>query len=83
MKSHFDTHTSKHPGNDSNYNLRQCIHCNVTFKSNRALDNHVVNLHPNFAEFVRRRVFQCTKCVYKTTYKTNFDRHVLVHSNSA
>nr|CAH7765740.1 unnamed protein product [Callosobruchus chinensis] len=83
MKSHFDMHTSIHPGNASSCKIRQCIHCNATFKSNRALDSHVVKVHPYFISSVGRKVYECTKCVYKTTFKNNFERHVVVHPESA
>nr|CAH7729046.1 unnamed protein product [Callosobruchus chinensis] len=77
IKSHFNKHMSVHTENARG---GICVQCNATFKSARALDDHVVKKHPNDTASVSRRIYECLQCFYKTTIKRNFDRHLSTHS---
>ncbi|CAH2000798.1 unnamed protein product [Acanthoscelides obtectus] len=55
--------------------LSTCIHCNTTFKTKKGLDHHTIQNHPDFIESVSCKIHQCTYCIYKTTYKSEFARH--------
>ncbi|VEN52543.1 unnamed protein product [Callosobruchus maculatus] len=80
-KHYFDEHASRHFGKAPSYKPHTCIHCKVTFKSKKSLDDHIVKKHPNFVTSVSSKLYRCTKCDYKTTRKHHFDRHVSIHPN--
>nr|CAH7729051.1 unnamed protein product [Callosobruchus chinensis] len=79
IKAYLDKHSSTHSDSGSGF---QCIHCKGTFKSKRGLDNHVAKRHPNVISSVDKKVYECTSCVYKTTLKHNFERHMSIHSET-
>nr|CAI5823497.1 unnamed protein product [Callosobruchus analis] len=78
LKHNFERHVWTHPETSSRCKLSRCIHCNASFKSARALDNHVVTKHPEVATSVGRQIFQCAECDYKTAVKNYLDKHVLL-----
>nr|CAI5865968.1 unnamed protein product [Callosobruchus analis] len=80
-KYYFDEHVSRHFGVGPSFKPQTCGHCKVIFKSKKSLDDHLVKKHPNFVASVSSKLYQCTKCVYKTTRKHHFDRHMSVHPN--
>nr|CAI5818734.1 unnamed protein product [Callosobruchus analis] len=69
----------KYPESSSSYEPSTCTHCNVVFKSKKALDDHVVREHPNFIKSVDRKIYRCTDCIYKTVFKYKFERHMSAH----
>nr|CAI5830838.1 unnamed protein product [Callosobruchus analis] len=79
-KSHFVKHSLVHP--DSNKLIR-CNHCNSTFKSKPALNDHIINRHPDFMASISSKIHQCKYCTYKTTWKSHFARHMLAHPETA
>ncbi|VEN52491.1 unnamed protein product [Callosobruchus maculatus] len=82
-KSHFDRHLLKHPEIASDFKLRTCIHCNATYQSKMALNDHVVRKHPEFVTSITSKLYECTKCTFKTVIKNDFDRHLLKHPEVA
>nr|CAI5819307.1 unnamed protein product [Callosobruchus analis] len=44
-----------------------------------SLDDHVVRKHPDFISSITNKLRECTKCPFKTQFKTFFDRHLLKH----
>nr|CAH7729035.1 unnamed protein product [Callosobruchus chinensis] len=61
----------------------RCFHCETTFKSKLAVDYHVVEQHPNFIASIARKIYECTKCGYKTIFKYHFERHMSTHPKIA
>nr|CAI5830829.1 unnamed protein product [Callosobruchus analis] len=68
---------SKHSADS--HNLSLCIHCNVTFKSKKSLDEHTVRKHLDLVESLSVKVYKCAHCSYKTTLKTSLHRHMSQH----
>ncbi|VEN34632.1 unnamed protein product, partial [Callosobruchus maculatus] len=62
VKGYFDRHVLKHPEIASDFKLRTCIHCNATYQSKMALNDHVVRKHPEFVTSVTSKLHECTKC---------------------
>nr|CAI5866643.1 unnamed protein product [Callosobruchus analis] len=79
-RSCFSKHLLKHPGLASDFKHITCVHCNATFKSKMSLDDHVVRKHPDFISSVTSKLYECTKCTFKTVKKSFFCRHLLKHS---
>nr|CAI5830839.1 unnamed protein product [Callosobruchus analis] len=61
----------------------RCNHCNSTFKSKPALNDHIINRHPDFMASISSKIHQCKYCTYKTTWKSHFARHMLAHPETA
>nr|CAH7729040.1 unnamed protein product [Callosobruchus chinensis] len=76
LKHDFDKHNVLiHPEILSPFKLRECIHCNATFKSRASLDDHTLRKHPDFIATITRKIHECTKCSYKTIFRYDLDRH--------
>nr|CAH7729044.1 unnamed protein product [Callosobruchus chinensis] len=80
-KSSFDKHMTTHTTENARGGI--CVQCNATFKSARALDDHVVKKHPNDTASVSRKIHECTKCSYKTIFRYDLDRHMSTHPKIA
>nr|CAH7729042.1 unnamed protein product [Callosobruchus chinensis] len=84
LKHDFDKHNVLiHPEILSPFKLRECIHCNATFKSRASLDDHTLRKHPDFIATITRKIYECTKCGYKTIFKYHFERHMSTHPKIA
>ncbi|VEN37680.1 unnamed protein product [Callosobruchus maculatus] len=76
-------HPKKTKGTTSSDWLYPCPHCDATFKSTAALDDHIVRKHPDSCTTIPRTIYECTECYYKTTAKNNFDTHLrFMHSET-
>nr|CAI5867012.1 unnamed protein product [Callosobruchus analis] len=73
--SHLKRHMAKHSDIAGNRITIRCNYCNKTFTSTQALDDHILNSHPDFIVSVSSKIHECTKCSYKTTITTNLNRH--------
>nr|CAH7764374.1 unnamed protein product [Callosobruchus chinensis] len=74
FKQHIWSHSSDKPG--------ECKHCTATFKTKRALYEHVVKKHPDFsASITACKVYKCSYCEFKTIQKLSLDRHMVNHPN--
>nr|CAH7729038.1 unnamed protein product [Callosobruchus chinensis] len=82
-KSSFDKHMTTHTETTSSAGLRECIHCNATFKSRASLDDHTLRKHPDFIATITRKIYECINCIYKTTIKSHFNKHMSVHTENA
>nr|CAH7755043.1 unnamed protein product [Callosobruchus chinensis] len=80
QKIDLDRHILKHPEAVSLHNLISCKHCNMSFKSQQSLRNHIIRQHPDLMASVTGKIHECSNCDYKTTKKDNLDRHTLKHS---
>ncbi|VEN38655.1 unnamed protein product [Callosobruchus maculatus] len=80
-KGDMTRHISVHPGAISNFKLSRCEHCTATFKTKRALSDHVIRNHPNFIASVKQKIHECPSCSYRTVQKCDMDRHLLTHSD--
>nr|CAH7729041.1 unnamed protein product [Callosobruchus chinensis] len=77
LKHDFDKHNVLiHPEILSPFKLRECIHCNATFKSRASLDDHTLRKHPDFIATITRKIYECINCIYKTTIKSHFNKHM-------
>ncbi|CAH1969367.1 unnamed protein product [Acanthoscelides obtectus] len=83
LRSHLNRHMLKHPDIESSYKPRLCPHCNKSFKSKVALDAHIVRRHPEFITSVTNKLHECGECMYKTTNKCHYVRHILTHSETS
>nr|CAH7724002.1 unnamed protein product [Callosobruchus chinensis] len=79
LKCDLDAHMMEHSGERASYNFNTCIHCTAVFRTSAARDNHILKKHPECTASVTRRVYECKVCIYKTTCKDKFDRHMLKH----
>nr|CAI5823101.1 unnamed protein product [Callosobruchus analis] len=73
-KRYLHKHKLKHPSVNN-------THCNTKFKTKTTLFNHIVQNHPSFASSVTSKVYECSKCSYKTTRRYLLDRHLLNHAD--
>nr|CAH7713209.1 unnamed protein product [Callosobruchus chinensis] len=78
-KSSLTRHMVKHPETQNNRNVRNCIHCNATFKTKQGLDEHIVKKHPDLIASLSRKIYSCEYCPYLTITKTCFTEHMLRH----
>ncbi|CAH1987311.1 unnamed protein product [Acanthoscelides obtectus] len=62
-----------------NAKRKACVHCKGTFKTTNALNDHILQKHPDFISSVTNKIHVCKDCEYKTTVKVCFDRHTLEH----
>ncbi|CAH1993974.1 unnamed protein product [Acanthoscelides obtectus] len=76
-KRSFDEHSFTH---SFTHSLPTCIHCKATFRNRITLDDHIIRIHPSFISSVTRKIYRCTCCAYKTTWKSNFYRHMRRHN---
>ncbi|CAH1976874.1 unnamed protein product [Acanthoscelides obtectus] len=80
MKTGFSRHMLKHRERVDNYKFRICIHCKAKFKTISALNDHLVQKHPDFTASVSSKIHECTHCAYKSVFKSKLDRHMSKHS---
>nr|CAH7713212.1 unnamed protein product [Callosobruchus chinensis] len=78
LKTRLRGHIAVHPDLD-NRNVRNCIHCNATFKTKQGLDEHIVKKHPDLIASLSRKIYSCEYCPYLTITKTCFTEHMLRH----
>nr|CAI5830844.1 unnamed protein product [Callosobruchus analis] len=78
LKANLALHMLEHSNK-----LIRCNHCNSTFKSKPALNDHIINRHPDFMASISSKIHQCKYCTYKTTWKSHFARHMLAHPETA
>nr|CAI5830385.1 unnamed protein product [Callosobruchus analis] len=76
--SYLKRHMVKH-----NRITNKCIHCNKTFTSKQAVDDHIIKTHPDFTASVSSKVHECTECTYKTTSNSHLKRHMAKHTDIA
>nr|CAI5830380.1 unnamed protein product [Callosobruchus analis] len=81
--SQLRNHMVKHPDIGSNRITNKCIHCNKTFTSKQAVDDHIIKTHPDFTASVSSKVHECTECTYKTTSNSHLKRHMAKHTDIA
>ncbi|CAH1980897.1 unnamed protein product [Acanthoscelides obtectus] len=73
----FDRHVMTiHGLSSSSIPFLTCTHCNATFKRSLTLDDHILSEHPELAESVTRKIFQCAHCTYKTVVKRQLAAHM-------
>ncbi|CAH1981800.1 unnamed protein product [Acanthoscelides obtectus] len=56
-----------------------CDYCSKAYKNKLALDNHIIQNHPKFKSTVKRDVYQCSHCSYKSCIRQKFNDHILRH----
>ncbi|CAH1980899.1 unnamed protein product [Acanthoscelides obtectus] len=74
MVSHMKTHQDE--------KSRLCVHCNAIFKQSKSLDDHVLKKHPEFIDTIKRTIYDCPNCSYRTVFKQGLDQHLLVHPDA-
>nr|CAI5835593.1 unnamed protein product [Callosobruchus analis] len=79
----FQCHLLKHPETAATYKYRTCSHCKASFTRQEFLNEHILQIHPQFTASIARKVLSCPKCAFKTTISRNFQRHLLEHPETA
>ncbi|VEN35911.1 unnamed protein product [Callosobruchus maculatus] len=69
---------TKHPEVPGNRILSRCIYCSKTFKSKPELDDHIIQIHPDFIASVSSKIYECILCTYKTTYVKCLGNHLTI-----
>nr|CAI5830850.1 unnamed protein product [Callosobruchus analis] len=58
----------------------RCVHCNATFKSKTALNDHTLKKHPeSIGSVSSKNIYECTQCSFKTVKRSDLARHMLKH----
>nr|CAI5818391.1 unnamed protein product [Callosobruchus analis] len=57
--------------------FKNCMRCSASFTSKQMLDDHLLRTHPELIASVTSKIHECAMCVYKTTIKTGFHRHIM------
>ncbi|CAH1954667.1 unnamed protein product [Acanthoscelides obtectus] len=79
-KYDFNRHQLTHPETSDLYVApRICIHCEAQFGTTYLLECHIVKKHPDFSATVTCKVYECTKCSYKTARQSCYATHLLKH----
>ncbi|VEN60572.1 unnamed protein product [Callosobruchus maculatus] len=78
-KVYLNRHIRKYHDMSKNYTV-PCVHCGQVFTSKRTLGGHIIRKHPDFISSVPCKLYECTSCDYKTTYKSSLDWHMVMHS---
>nr|CAI5835594.1 unnamed protein product [Callosobruchus analis] len=73
--SSFQCHLLKHP-------YRTCSHCKASFTRQEFLNEHILQIHPQFTASIARKIHKCTTCDFSTTIHTEFKRHQLKHTDT-
>nr|CAI5835590.1 unnamed protein product [Callosobruchus analis] len=81
--SSFQCHLLKHPETAAAYNYRTCSHCNAAFTRQEFLNEHILQIHPQFTASITQKLLLCSKCTFKTAISRNFQRHLLEHPETA
>ncbi|CAH1980915.1 unnamed protein product [Acanthoscelides obtectus] len=82
-KSSLERHMmGSHPKAASNLFV-SCVHCDKVFKSKALLDDHIVKKHPDYSASVTRKIYECPICPYKSVRKTDSDKHMAIHPETA
>nr|CAI5826016.1 unnamed protein product [Callosobruchus analis] len=81
INNHLKRHMVKHADVADNHIIDRCIYCNKAFTSTQSLDDHVIKTHPDFIASVSSKVYECTKCTYKTTINNHLKRHMVKHAD--
>ncbi|VEN41410.1 unnamed protein product [Callosobruchus maculatus] len=55
--------------------LCRCVHCNATFTRKPMLDAHIIRKHPDFISSVSSKLYECTKCTFKTDEKRSLNNN--------
>nr|CAI5857426.1 unnamed protein product [Callosobruchus analis] len=76
FKDKLSNHMSTHP-KASTTCQPTCMHCNKSFSSRVAKDDHILKKHPRCIDSVTSKMHVCKLCTFKTTFKHNLDRHML------
>ncbi|VEN35886.1 unnamed protein product [Callosobruchus maculatus] len=76
LKRHLVTHSD-------NRIISRCLYCNKPFTRKLTLDDHIVRSHPDFIASVSSKVYECTKCTYKTVISHDLKLHMVTHSHIA
>ncbi|CAH1976880.1 unnamed protein product [Acanthoscelides obtectus] len=79
FKSSIAKHVLEHSESEGDSKFDTCIHCSAAFKSKHGLNNHIIKKHPEFISSVSSKIYECTHCSYKTTFKSLLARHMLQH----
>nr|CAI5868653.1 unnamed protein product [Callosobruchus analis] len=83
FKNDLNRHSLKHLDVAPIYRFKTCIHCNVIFKRQITLDEHILRRHPNYISCVTSKIHECTLCAFKTTISGRFKKHLLLeHSET-
>ncbi|CAH1963030.1 unnamed protein product [Acanthoscelides obtectus] len=75
-----EKHTPISVSNSSYSHHNFCKECKRHYKYTIGFDDHILKNHPDKISIVTSKVFFCTNCKYQTTYKRDYEKHMLMHS---
>ncbi|CAH1979244.1 unnamed protein product [Acanthoscelides obtectus] len=83
-KCHLIRHMKLHdrksaPSSRPSLDIHSCSECYAVFTSEKILDDHVNQKHLSTASSVTITTYNCIKCIYTTTQKSFFDKHISRH----
>nr|CAI5870410.1 unnamed protein product [Callosobruchus analis] len=79
MSRSLREHMVKHPELAGYCVFSRCAYCNKTFAYKALLNEHIIKQHPEFIASVSCKMYECTKCTYKTTIgSSRLTRHIQV-----
>nr|CAH7738247.1 unnamed protein product [Callosobruchus chinensis] len=77
-----NTHMAKHLRVGCNVKRLLCKYCNASFRSKKALDDHIVKNHREFIASVSSKIHKCEHCSYRTTIASHLVGHMTKHPES-
>nr|CAI5822577.1 unnamed protein product [Callosobruchus analis] len=77
IKTLFGKHVMKHPEAADSFNFSACMHCSSTFKTEIALDEHIIKKHPDFIESVSSKILECADCTFKPSCNQMLGDHII------
>ncbi|VEN53607.1 unnamed protein product, partial [Callosobruchus maculatus] len=82
-KADLARHISTHLETADRYKFSTCVHCNVSFKNKRSLDDHTVRKHPDSLGSISPKIYECKHCTFKTVRQHSLTCHMLKHPETA
>ncbi|CAH1983466.1 unnamed protein product [Acanthoscelides obtectus] len=76
-KNYLAVHMMKHTGAKLT-----CTKCDAPFIKKITLDDHILQKHPEMIASVSRKIYECTRCEYKSTEARHLARHLMKHTGA-
>ncbi|XP_050293600.1 zinc finger Y-chromosomal protein-like isoform X2 [Anthonomus grandis grandis] len=85
LYTHTEANVKKHISRVHGNKMISCPFCTEkSFKVRDSLDSHLLKKHSNQQDalaIIKRKIWECQLCLYKTIVRSNFTRHLITHEN--